>query len=144
MNISGSYVFNAPVEKVWDLLLDPNILASCMPGCEGLEPIGEDEYRAVLNVGIGPIRGRYSAKISLGDKVPHQSFRLVIESSGSSGFANGEAAISLVAEEDKTRVQVEGESQVGGTVARVGQRMMGSAAKMMMGRFFSCLQKAAE
>ena len=141
MKILGSYVFNAPAEKVWGVLLDPKALANCMPGCEKLDPIGDDQYQAVLSVGIGPIRGRYNAKITMRDKVPQQSYRLVVEGTGANGFANGDALITLTEHDGKTTVQVDGESQVGGTVARVGQRMMGSAAQMMLGRFFSCLQE---
>ena len=96
----------------------------------------------MLSVGIGPIRGRYNAKITLRDKVPQQSYRLVVEGTGANGFANGDALITLTEHDGKTTVQVDGESQVGGTVARVGQRMMGSAAQMMLGRFFSCLQES--
>ena len=142
MKISGSYVFNAPAEKVWGVLLDPKALANCMPGCEKLDPIGDDQYQAVLSVGIGAIRGRYNAKITMRDKVLHQSYRLVVEGTASNGFTNGDALITLTEQHGKTTVQVEGESQVGGTVARVGQRMMGSAAQMMLGRFFGCLQKS--
>lgn len=142
MKISGSYVFNAPAEKVWGVLLDPKALAGCMPGCESLDPLGDDQYQAVLSIGIGAIRGHYNARITMRDKVPHRSYRLVIEGTGPNGFANGEALITLTEQEGKTTVQVESDAQVGGTVARVGQRMIGSATQMMMGRFFSCLQKA--
>jgi carbon monoxide dehydrogenase subunit G len=142
MRVSGRYVFSAPAEKVWSALLDPKILAGCMPGCESLEPLGDDQYQAVLTIGIGAIKGRYNARITMRDKVPQQSYRLVVEGTGASGFANGESLITLVEQEGKTTVQVESEAQVGGTVARVGQRMMGSAAQMMLGRFFSCLQQS--
>ncbi|HEU0022543.1 MAG TPA: carbon monoxide dehydrogenase subunit G, partial [Dehalococcoidia bacterium] len=90
MEISGSYEFNAPAEKVWGLLMDPKVLAKCLPGVESLDPIGPDEYQAVVNVGVGPIRGRYQAKIFLRDLNPHQSYRLVMQGSGPLGFANGE------------------------------------------------------
>ena len=125
------------------MLTDTKELARCIPGCEGLDPIGNDEYQAVMTVGIGPIRGRYNAKISMRDLVPHQSYRLVVQGTGTGGFVNGDAVITLIEENGKTTVRVDGDSQAGGTVARVGQRLMDSAAKMMMDRFFSCLQKAA-
>ncbi len=144
MKVSGNYVFNVPATQVWDTLMDPIALAGCIPGCEGLNPTGDGEYEAVINVGIGPVRGRYSAKISLKDRNPHQSYRLVIEGSGSIGFANGEALITLVEQDGQTTVAVDSDAQAGGTVARVGQRMMGSVAKGMLDRFFSCLQEAAQ
>jgi carbon monoxide dehydrogenase subunit G len=143
MKIAGSYQFNTSAPKVWAVLTDIKALARCIPGCEGLDPIGNDEYQAVMTVVIGPIKGRYNAKISMRDLVPHESYRLVVQGTGTGGFVNGDAVITLIEENGKTTVRVDGDSQVGGAVARVGQRMMDSVAKMMMDRFFDCLQKAA-
>ena len=142
MKIAGSYQFNTNAAKVWGVLTDPKKLERCIPGCEGLKPQGNNEYQAVLTVGVGPIRGKYNAKITMRDQVPNQSYRLTVEGTGSSGFLNGEAVITLVENEGKTTVQVDSDSQAGGPIARVGQRMMGSVAKVMMDRFFSCLQQA--
>ena len=143
MKVSGSYQFNATAAKVWGVLTDTKALARCIPGCEGLDPVGNDEYQAVMTVGIGPIRGRYNAKISMRDLVPNQSYRLVVQGTGTGGFVNGDAVITLIEENGKTTVRVDGDSQAGGPVARVGQRLMDSVAKTMMDGFFSCLQKAA-
>ena len=142
MKVTGSYLFQASASKVWATLMDPQVLSRCLPGCETLERVGDDQYQAVLSVGIGPIRGRYQAKIAIHDKTLHQSYRLVLEGTGPTGFAKGEALITLVEQEGKATVQVEGDAQAGGPMARVGQRMMGSAAKMVLDQFFSCLQQA--
>jgi hypothetical protein len=143
MKITGSYDFNADAVRVWDVLTDPKALAGCIPGCEGLDPVGDGEYQAVLNVGVGPIRGRYNAKVSMRDLVPHQSYRLVVQGTGTTGFLNGEARITLVEKNGKTTVEVDGDSQAGGPIARVGQRLMDSVARMMLDRFFTCMQRAA-
>ena len=143
MKITGSYQFNSHAAKVWDVLTNPKNLEQCIPGCEELKSQGDGVYLAVLTVAVGPIRGKYNAKITMQDQVVHQSYRLLAEGSGSSGFINGEALITLVEEGAETTVQVDGDSQVGGPIARVGQRMMGSVAKMMMDRFFYCLQESA-
>ena len=142
MHVSGSYVFDAPAERVWRVLTEPKSLSGCIPGCEGLDPIGGDEYEAVLNVKIGPISARYNAKIAMRNKVPHQSYRLVISGTGSGSFVSGDAKISLAEQDGKTTVSFEGDSQAGGTVARVGQRLMEGVAKSMMDKFFSCMQQA--
>ncbi len=118
-------------------------MASCIPGCSGLEPLGEDEYQASVSVGVGPVRGNYNAKITLRDLVPPASYRLVVEGNGPSGFASGEATIRLSGQGEQTSVEVDSDAQVGGTVARVGQRLMGSVAKMMMDQLFSCLREKA-
>lgn len=142
MEVSGSYEFNAPAARVWELLMDPQVLSSCMPGCESFETVRESEYQAVVSVGIGPVRGRYTANISLRDQNPPHSYTLLVQGSGTIGFANGESRITLLDYGDKTTVQVHSDAQAGGTVARVGQRMMGSVAKGMLDRFFGCLQQA--
>jgi carbon monoxide dehydrogenase subunit G len=143
MKISGSYEFNVPALKVWETLMDPQALEHCIPGCESFNPVGDGEYQAVVSVGVGLVQGRYSAKIALRDQDPHRSYRLTVEGSSSVGFANGEAVVTLTEQGDKTTVQVDSDAQVGGTVARVGQRLMGSVAKGMMDRFFGCLREAA-
>ena len=144
MEISAQYLFDAPANLVWNTLMDPQALASCVPGCESLEPAGDGEYRAVVNVGVGPIRGRYSANIVIKDTNPFQSYRLIIGGTGSIGFANGESLVTLEERDGKTLVQVSSQAQAGGTVARVGQRMMESVAKGMLDRFFTCLQESVK
>ena len=140
MEVSGSYQFNSTAEKVWGLLMDPKVLANCLPGVESLNAVGPEEYQAVVNVGVGPISGRYNAKIFLRDQKPYDSLTLVLEGSGSLGFANGESFITLVEQVGKTTLNIKGDTQIGGPVARLGQRMMGSVAQSMMDRFVKCLQ----
>ena len=143
MKITGSYVFDAPVAQVWETLMSPDLLSSCIPGCQGFEPIGEEEYQVTINIRVGPINGRYEARIALTDQQPPDSYRLVAEGSGPLGFAKGDALVTLSEEDGKTKLQVEGDANVGGTMARIGQRMTGSVAKTMMDRFFDCLRQSA-
>jgi len=140
MEVSGSYQFNGTAEKVWGLLMNPKILANCLPGVESLNAVGPEEYQAVINVGVGPISGQYNAKIFLRDQKPYDSLTLVLEGSGSLGFANGESFITLVEQVGKTTLNIKGDTQIGGAVARLGQRMMGSVAQSLMDRFVKCLQ----
>jgi carbon monoxide dehydrogenase subunit G len=142
MDIKADYTFDAPIAKVWEAMLDPDRLAACMPGCEQLTPIGDDQFEAVLKMGVGPVTGTYEAKITLTDKEPTSSFKMIVEGSGAPGFVRGEARINLEAQGAKTLVKIEGEAQVGGTVARVGQRLIGTVNKMMMDRFFTCLMES--
>ena len=144
MDISASYLFDAPAVQVWDTLMDPQVLAGCMPGCESLEPTGENEYQAVVNVGVGLVRGRYTVKIAIADANPYQSYRLTIGGSASIGFANGESLVTLEEQDGRTTVRVTSQAQAGGTVARVGQRMMESVAKGLLDRFFTCLQESVQ
>ena len=142
MEVSGTYQFQAPAAQVWEKLMDPDSLSACIPGCESFRALGDDQYEAVLNVGVGAVRGRYSAKISLRDQHPGRSYRLVMEGSGAIGFASGESLVTLEEQDGVTTVQVSSDAQAGGAVARVGQRMMGSVAKSMLDRMFTCLQQS--
>ena len=144
MKISGSYEFSAPLEKVWSALTNPESLCGCIPGCERLQSVGQDQYEAAIAVAIGPIRGKFDAKISMLDQEPNKSYKLVIEGRGTPGFVNGEAVVTLLANGAATTVQVDGDSQSGGLLARVGQRMIESVAKSQMDRFFNCLREATE
>lgn len=140
MEITGSYTFNAPPDRVWSLLMDPQVISSCIPGCDRFEPEGEDRYRARLTVALAAITGTYDGTVAISDKVPGSSYRLTAEGQGRPGFVKGSSAIALRAEGDATIVNVNGTVQTGGPIARLGQRLVGSVSKMMMDRFFACLQ----
>jgi uncharacterized protein len=141
MEITGSYTFEAPRARVWEMLMDPQVISSCIPGCEEFEPIGEDRYRTRLKVALAAIAGSYDGTIVLSDKVPLTSYTLTADGQGRPGFVKGSAAIALRdGDGTSTVVDVNGTVQTGGPVARVGQRLIGSVSKMMMDRFFGCLQ----
>ena len=95
MKLTGTYEFDAPAQKVWEALIDPVSLAGCIPGCQDMEAIKEDEYKANLTVGVGPVRGRYTATITVRDKTPFEVFRLGVEGTGAVGFVSGEATITI-------------------------------------------------
>ena len=140
MQLSGAYTFDAPAEKVWTAITDPKTLCACIPGCQSLDDAGDNQYQVSLNISMGPINGKYNAAIGMEDITPHLSFRLTVQANGPMGFANGYADIKLEEDGGKTQVVVDADSQVGGAVARVGQRLMGTVAKTTMDRFFNCLQ----
>jgi carbon monoxide dehydrogenase subunit G len=140
MDITGTYTFNAPPEKVWAMMLDPAAIASCIPGCERLEPDGTDRYKAAITIGMAAITGKYEGTVIISDKVEPSSYTLSVEGQGRPGFVKGQAKIAIRADGANTIVDVTGTAQTGGTIARLGQRLIGSAAKMMQDRFFACMQ----
>jgi carbon monoxide dehydrogenase subunit G len=145
MELSATYTFNAPREKVWALLTDPDVVASCLPGCDGLEPTGEHSYRATLTVGIAAISGTYQGNVTIADQAAPERYRLIVDGTGRAGFVKGEADVILQpADGGRTIVDVQGRGQVGGTIARVGQRLLGSVSKTMMNKFFDCVGRRAE
>ena len=140
MEIAGSYTFNAPPERVWALLMDPTVLSSCIPGCDKFEPDGADRYKVTLTVGLAAITGTYDGTVELTNMVPQKSYGLVVEGQGRPGFVKGTTAVVLRADGATTVVEVKAMVQTGGAIARLGQRLIGGVAKMMMDRFFACLQ----
>ncbi len=140
MELNGSYTFDAPPARVWDLLMDPAVISSCIPGCDAFDADGEDRYKVKLTVGIAAITGAYDAVVTITEKVAPTSYRLLVEGQGKPGFAKGNSSIALRADGDKTIVDVTGTVHTGGPIARVGQRLIGGVSKMMLDRFFACLQ----
>jgi uncharacterized protein len=140
VDITGSYLFEAPPERVWALMLDPSAISDCIPGCDALEPQGADRYRARGTLGLAAITGTYEGTVVITEKSEPNSYRLEVEGQGKPGFVKGNAAITLRPEGSGTRVELIATVQTGGAIARLGQRLIGSAAKMMQDRFFACMQ----
>ena len=143
MKLSGRYEISAPRETVWNTITGPDSLQGCIPGCQRLEDVGDGNYEASISASLGPVRGNFSAKVSIRDWNPYESYKLIVSASGTPGFVNGEANITLTEADGVTTVSVDGDGQAGGLLARVGQRMMESAGRTMMDRFFGCLAEAA-
>ena len=140
MDIAGTYTFDAPPDRVWALLMDPVVISSCIPGCDRFEPDGDGRYQVRLTVAMAAITGTYDGTVTLAEQVPPASYRLVAEGKGRAGFLNGSSDIRLRADGASTIVDVTGTVQTGGPIARLGQRLIGGVSKMMLDRFFACLQ----
>lgn len=140
MDLNGTYTFDAPPARVWDLLMDPAVISACIPGCQGMEPTGPDSYKVKLTVAIAAITGGYEGTVVISDKVQPSSYRLTVEGQGRPGFVKGNASIALRPDGSSTIVEVNGTVQTGGPIARVGQRLISGVSKMMQDRFFACLQ----
>lgn len=140
MDITGTYTFTAPRDRVWQLMMDPVAIAACIPGCEELVPDGDDRYHAKITIGMAAITGTYEGTVVISDKVEPESYKLSVEGQGRAGFVKGGAAITLRADGGTTVVDLTASVQTGGAIARLGQRLIGSAAKMMQDRFFACMQ----
>jgi carbon monoxide dehydrogenase subunit G len=139
MKVEGVYTFPGQPQQVWELLLSPDSLRACIPGVESLTETSPDHFDAIMKVGVAAIKGTYKGKVALIERDPPHSYTLQVEGSGGPGFVKGTAKITLEPEGDGTRVSVEGDGQVGGMLAGVGQRMLPGVAKMLMNQFFECL-----
>ena len=141
MNLEGNHLFHAPRDRVWAAFNDPTVLARCTPGCERLDPIGPDEYEAFLKVGIAAVKGAYKGKLGITAKTPPNGYTLKIEGSGAPGFVRGEGRLTFEEQDGDTLVTIKGEAQIGGLIAAVGQRLVGSATRMLLEQFFSAMEQ---
>jgi len=136
LKLAGSYVVPAGQERAYQLLQDPVVLAKCMPGTDHLDKVAEDEYEMKMKMMIASMGGIFAGKIRIADQKPPESFRLIVDGTGKIGFIKGEGLLELVSQDEKTEVKYEGDVQVGGTIAGVGQRLLDTTAKMIIKKFF--------
>ncbi len=139
----GTVEIAAPPERVFAVLLDPAALARVIPGCHALQADGENRYRADVTVGIGLIKARYEARITLSDiEAPHR-LRLAGSGSSSLGTGAGDGLVRLEATAEGTRLHYDYRAQVGGKVAMVGSRMLEGAARVIVAQLFESLGRQA-
>ena len=148
MKISGSYTLPVARERAYQMLQDPEVLAKCMPGTDHLAKIGPDEYEMKMKMVISAVQGLFAGKIRVADQKPPEQFRLLVEGSGKVGFLKGEGVLTLVPSaappsSTSTEVRYEGDVQVGGVIAGVGQRLLDTTAKLVIRKFFEKLAELA-
>ena len=144
MKIEGTHELNAPRERVYALLTDPEVLRRCIPGCESLEKTEENTYAATLKAGVGMIKGTFKGNVKLEEMRQPVHYRIVVDGKGGPGFVKGTGDFDLEEQGGATLIRYAGEMQVGGTIAGIGQRMIHGAAKMMASRFFTALEVEAK
>jgi carbon monoxide dehydrogenase subunit G len=141
MDLAGTYTFNAPRDVVWRALMDPDVLAKVMPGCEKLEQVGDNEYEGAIKIRVGPVQGKFQGKVTLSDINEPDSYHMIVDGKGASGFMKGEGQIQLEVQGDATLMHYSGKAQVGGRIASVGQRLLDSSAKALTKQSLNGLDK---
>lgn len=145
MEVSGEHRFAAPREAVWQAMLDPKALQASMPGCERFVEVGPRSYDLTIKVGIAAIKGTYSGNVTVVDPLENESYRLVVAGNGSPGRVQGDAKLTLSDEAGGgTLVKYAGDVKAQGAIARMGSRLLGGAAKLMIGQFMKGMEKQVE
>ncbi len=145
MRVQGQSTVPAPRQKVWEALLDPQVLAQTLPGCESLEPISENRYRMRMKLAVSSVQGLFDTTVELKDPQPPTTYRLEIDGKGKIGFVRGGGSFQLEPDgEMATLVHYEGEVKIGGMIAGVGQRLLDMSSKMLIKRFFASLSQILE
>jgi uncharacterized protein len=137
MDMQGSRVLAATQSQAWAALNDPEVLKSCIPGCDAIELAGENQYAIGMAVKIGPVSAKFKGKIALQDIVVPQSYTIQFEGQGGvAGFGNGSAQVALKPVGTGTELVYSAKATVGGKIAQVGQRLIDGVAKSMAEDFF--------
>ena len=145
MHLEGSHTLQASSGTIWNLLMDPEILAKVTPGITSLESTGDDKFKAVSKVKIGPVSGQFSGTVEIVDKVDGESFGLHIKQKSKIGNVSAEGSIKLVSQaSEETEVFFSGDAKLSGTLARTGQRVVSGVARTLTKQFFTDLQAEIE
>jgi len=144
VDLDGNYDFDAPPEMLWEMVLDPDILARILPGCDNLVIVDENKYEGQMKIKIGPVDGVFRGNVVLSDLEPLQSFHLVVNGRGPSGIVKGEGDVRLEGNQNGTHFIYSGSGQVSGRMATVGQRVMSSSAKAVVKQSLQNLENQVE
>jgi carbon monoxide dehydrogenase subunit G len=143
MKIQGEYTFDGPREAVWEVVRDPEVLATALPGTQSLEQVSDNEYQGEMHVRIGPIAGLFSGQIVISDEVPPESLTMTVEGKGKPGFVKGTGSVRLTSQEDSLNQAViarEGATSSGEEVqyqAPSETEFAASVARDMAGQVFT-------
>jgi carbon monoxide dehydrogenase subunit G len=138
MTMNGEVQLAAPRDVVWAKLNDAEVLKQCIPGCEELNKTSDTEFNAVATIKIGPVKARFKGRVQLSDMDPPNGYKISGEGEGGvAGFAKGGAAVKLTEKDGGTLLSYDVESQIGGKLAQLGQRLVQGTAKKLADDFFN-------
>ena len=142
MDFSGTQTIDAPIEKVWAYLLDVHKVAACVPGFQSLEELGEEHWKAVVSVGVGPVKAKFTLDVTRPEK--HEPDLMVVQgrgkAPGSTADLSGRMNLSAI-DAEHTRMDWTAQVTVSGTIASVGARLLHQTAEKLTGQFFECLKE---
>jgi len=138
MEMSGEQRIPLPQQKVWEALNDPAILKACIPGCESIDRVSDNEYKVAMTAAVGPVKAKFAGKLLLSDLNPPNSYSLAFEGSGgAAGFGKGSAQVALSPDGSGTLLSYKASATVGGKLAQIGSRLIDGVAKKMSDDFFA-------
>ena len=140
MEMNGSREVPASVDETWKALNDPEVLKSCIAGCESIDKVSDNEYQVAMTARVGPVSAKFNGRIALSDIVAPKSYTIRFDGQGgAAGFASGEAQVELSPAGSGTRIDYKAKAQVGGKLAQIGSRLIDGAAAKVADDFFGRL-----
>jgi carbon monoxide dehydrogenase subunit G len=144
LDIGGSEEIPGTAEALWAALNDPVVLTRCIPGCKSIVETAPDAYKVDMQLKVAAVGGTFQGEIALADKAPPVGCRITVSGAGTLGHGTGSARFTIEPNGATSRLVYEGSGEIGGLVAGVGQRIVKSASKYLIGRFFVALRKEFE
>ena len=142
MELSEEITIPAQMAKVYDSLNDIAILKACIPGCEELVKHSDTELEARVVLKIGPVKAKFSGKVTLDTTHAPDRFSLAGAGDGGiAGFAKGGADVELTADGDNTVLRYSAKAETGGKIAQLGSRLITSTARKLSKAFFENFEK---
>jgi carbon monoxide dehydrogenase subunit G len=142
--MNGQQTVPLSQQRTWEALNDTSILKQCIPGCDSLEPVGENQFRLTLTQRIGPVSARFKALMTLQDVAAPRAYTMVFEGQGGvAGFAKGQASVTLSPEGEATLLSYEVKAMIGGKLAQLGARLIDGVARKLTEDFFKCFNERA-
>jgi carbon monoxide dehydrogenase subunit G len=137
MEMSGEQLIPASQQDTWDALNDPQVLKACVPGCEAIDHIADNEYQVRMVARVGPVSAKFKGRLTLSDIKPPSSYSIAFEGQGGpAGFAKGGAQVKLSPQNGGTKLAYDVKASVGGKLAQIGSRLVDAAAKKVADDFF--------
>ena len=142
MEMKGEQLIPLPQEATWAALNDTAVLKDCIPGCESIEQVGENQYAIVMTAKVGPVNAKFNGRMTVRDPDPPRAYTLVFEGQGGvAGFAKGEATVELSPQDSGTKLEYTAKAAIGGKLAQIGARLIDGVAKKIAGQFFEAFTK---
>ena len=138
MELAGSHTLNASAQKIWEMLMNPETLAKVTPGISRLELESEGVYKAIADVKLGPVSGKFEGRAEVTKPVAPESFTLIIQQNSKIGNVAAEVNMQLKALSDtETELSFDGKADMSGLLARTGNRVMSGVANTLTKQFFN-------
>ena len=142
MEMTGEQLIPASQADTWAALNDPEMLKQCVPGCESIERLSDNDFTVLMTARVGPVSAKFKGKMTLSNVKPPESYSITFEGQGGvAGFAKGGADVSLAPVGHDTKLSYKVKANVGGKLAQIGSRLVDAAAAKVAGDFFAAFNE---
>lgn len=144
MELQGSQTIASPQEVVWLHLMDSGRLAQAIPECQAIEPLGDNRFRGLLTIPIGPLHGRYQGQVAISQINPPDSYQVDFDGRGEMGTVVGNGRVQLHASGETTTIHYKGSLRVSGQLADISPRLLQANINALIRRSAEGIERALQ